>query len=166
MGNGQVNLNHGLGEDLDALRRTVSDFARQHIGPLAAEIDRTNEFPRHLWPRLGELGLLGVPVFVFHEGGEPIARRTFEQVARLSRGAYCPFDATSARQLKDLLSAVAVYASAALGWGEWLYRTVFVAPMPPGTDPRLPSLLFALAFVATWWCIVVAMRRMGVRIRL
>ncbi|MBX3713082.1 MAG: DUF1624 domain-containing protein [Lysobacter sp.] len=63
-------------------------------------------------------------------------------------------------------SAVAVYASAALGWGEWLYRTAFVAPMPPDTDPRLPSLLFALAFVATWGCIVVAMRRMGVRIRL
>ncbi len=59
----------------------------------------------------GELGLLGVPVFVFHEGGEPVARRTFEQVARLSRGAYCPFDADSARQLTDLLSAVAVYAA-------------------------------------------------------
>lgn len=63
-------------------------------------------------------------------------------------------------------SAIAVYASAALGWGEWLYRAVFVAAMPDGTDPRLPSLLFALAFVATWWCVVVAMRRMGVRIRL
>lgn len=63
-------------------------------------------------------------------------------------------------------SAIAVYASAALGWGEWLYRAVFVAAMPDGTDPRLPSLLFALAFVATWWCVVVAMRRMGARIRL
>jgi hypothetical protein len=59
----------------------------------------------------GELGLLGVPVFMFHEGGEPVARRAFEQIARLSGGAYCPFDASSAQQLKDLLSAVAVFAA-------------------------------------------------------
>jgi predicted acyltransferase len=63
-------------------------------------------------------------------------------------------------------SAIVVYASAALGWGEWLYRRGFVAAMPEGGDPRLPSLLFALAFVATWWLVVAAMRRMGVRIRL
>jgi len=61
--------------------------------------------------KAGELGLLGVPVFVFHEGGEPVARRAFEQIARLSGGAYCPFDASSAQQLKELLSAVAVYAA-------------------------------------------------------
>jgi hypothetical protein len=59
----------------------------------------------------GELGLLGVPVFLFHEGGDPVVRRAFEQIARLSGGAYCPFDAASAQQLRDLLSAVAVYAA-------------------------------------------------------
>lgn len=59
----------------------------------------------------GELGLMGVPVFVFQEGHDPIAARAFQQIARLSGGAYCPFDAGSARQLKDLLSAVAVYAA-------------------------------------------------------
>jgi hypothetical protein len=59
----------------------------------------------------GELGLLGVRVFVFHEGGEPNARRTFKQIAQLTGGAYCPFDAGSARQLRTLLSAVAVYAA-------------------------------------------------------
>jgi hypothetical protein len=52
-----------------------------------------------------------VPLFVFHEGGDPVVRRAFEQIARLSGGAYCPFDAASARQLRDLLSAVAVYAA-------------------------------------------------------
>lgn len=61
--------------------------------------------------RAGELGLLGVPVFVFQEGGDPVVRGAFEQIARLSGGAYCPFDAGSARQLRDLLSAVAVYAA-------------------------------------------------------
>ncbi|MDA1133025.1 MAG: VWA domain-containing protein [Proteobacteria bacterium] len=59
----------------------------------------------------GELGIRGVPVFVFQEGGEPLARTTFQQIARLSRGAWCRFDSSSARQLRDLLSAVAVYAA-------------------------------------------------------
>ena len=59
----------------------------------------------------GELGLVGVPVFMFHEGREPKAERTFKEIARLSRGAYCPFDTGSARQLRELLTAVAVYAT-------------------------------------------------------
>lgn len=61
--------------------------------------------------KAGELGLLKVPVFLFHEGGDPIVAKAFQQIARLSGGAYCPFDSSSARQLRDLLSAVAVYAS-------------------------------------------------------
>lgn len=61
--------------------------------------------------KAGELGLLGVPVFIFQEGGDPIVRSAFQQIARLSKGAYCPFDSGSARQLRDLLSAVAVYAA-------------------------------------------------------
>lgn len=59
----------------------------------------------------GQLGLLGVPAFVFHEGREPNAERAFRQIAKLTRGAYCHFDASSAQQLRDLLSAVAVYAA-------------------------------------------------------
>ncbi len=51
-----------LGEDIDLLRQTVRDFAAAEIAPLAAEIDQSNRFPRELWPRLGELGLLGVTV--------------------------------------------------------------------------------------------------------
>ena len=59
----------------------------------------------------GRLGLLGVPVFMFHEGSDPIAAKAFREVARLSGGAYCSFDASSARQLRDLLSAVAVFVA-------------------------------------------------------
>jgi len=51
-----------LGEDVDALRETVSRFSAGEIAPRADEIDRQNEFPRDLWPRLGELGVLGVTV--------------------------------------------------------------------------------------------------------
>ena len=52
----------GLGEDLDRLRLSVSGFARDKIAPRAAEIDRSNAFPRDLWPQMGDLGLLGITV--------------------------------------------------------------------------------------------------------
>jgi hypothetical protein len=64
-----------------------------------------------LCAQAGELGLLGVPMFMFQEGHEPKAERGFREIARLTRGAYCPFDAGSARQLRELLAAVAVYAT-------------------------------------------------------
>ena len=59
----------------------------------------------------GVLGIHGVPAFMFHEGDDARARLGFRQIAKLTKGAYCPFDAGSARQLRDLLSAVAVYAA-------------------------------------------------------
>ena len=55
-------LNFGLGDTADMLRDTVQSFAADHIAPRADEIDRSNQFPRDLWPRLGELGLLGITV--------------------------------------------------------------------------------------------------------
>ena len=59
----------------------------------------------------GQLGLLGLPVFVFHEGGDRTASRLFPQIAKLTRGAYCRFDRTSPDQLRKLLGAVAAYAA-------------------------------------------------------
>ena len=53
-------LNFELGETLDILRESVATFAAREIAPRAAAIDRSNEFPRDLWPRLGALGLLGI----------------------------------------------------------------------------------------------------------
>src|SRR5579864_126470 len=55
-------LDFDLGSDVDMLRDTVSGFAQDKIAPRAAEIDRSNQFPRELWPQLGELGLLGITV--------------------------------------------------------------------------------------------------------
>jgi isovaleryl-CoA dehydrogenase len=52
----------GLGPDVDALRDTVENFSRDRIAPRADEIDRTNTFPRDLWPELGQMGLLGITV--------------------------------------------------------------------------------------------------------
>ena len=55
-------LNFQLGEDIDALRDTVRDFAQAEIAPRAAEIDRNDQFPMDLWPKMGALGVLGVTV--------------------------------------------------------------------------------------------------------
>ncbi|HEX9320575.1 MAG TPA: isovaleryl-CoA dehydrogenase [Xanthobacteraceae bacterium] len=52
----------GLGEHVDALRDSVQSFTADRIAPRAEEIDRTNKFPRDLWPELGQLGLLGITV--------------------------------------------------------------------------------------------------------
>jgi isovaleryl-CoA dehydrogenase len=55
-------LDFGLGSEIDMLRDTVRGFSQDKIALQAAEIDRTNKFPRELWPQLGELGLLGITV--------------------------------------------------------------------------------------------------------
>ena len=55
-------LNFDLGETADMIRDTVMSFASDHVAPLAAEVDRTDKFPRHLWPMMGELGLHGITV--------------------------------------------------------------------------------------------------------
>jgi isovaleryl-CoA dehydrogenase len=57
-----LEFNFGLGEDIDLLRETVRSFASEEIAPRAEQIDRSNQFPRDLWPRLGEMGLLGITV--------------------------------------------------------------------------------------------------------
>ncbi len=55
-------FNFDLGETADAIRQSVFDFSQQEIAPRAAEIDRDNEFPRDLWPKMGALGLHGLTV--------------------------------------------------------------------------------------------------------
>src|SRR5882724_8458577 len=55
-------LNFDLGEDINALREAVGDFAQNEIAPRASEIDRSDQFPMDLWRKMGELGVLGVTV--------------------------------------------------------------------------------------------------------
>ncbi|HUH37502.1 MAG TPA: VWA domain-containing protein, partial [Spongiibacteraceae bacterium] len=57
------------------------------------------------------LGLRGLPLFIFQEGDDPAVTQCFQQMARLSRGAWARFDASSAHTLRALLEAVATYAS-------------------------------------------------------
>jgi len=60
--NAQRMFNFDLGETADAIRETVRDFSQKEIAPRAGEIDKTNQFPRDLWPKLGALGLHGITV--------------------------------------------------------------------------------------------------------
>ena len=55
-------MNFGLGETAEMIRDSVASFSSERIAPIAAEIDQANQFPRHLWPELGKLGLLGITV--------------------------------------------------------------------------------------------------------
>src|SRR5579859_3335724 len=66
--NQMASLDFDLGEDCDLLRDTVRSFAADRIAPRAAEIDRSNEFPRDLWPEMGALGLHGITVEEEHGG--------------------------------------------------------------------------------------------------
>jgi hypothetical protein len=96
--------------------RKVLSHARQEAAskPVNALVyvgDCMEEEIDDLCGRAGELALLGVPVFLFQEGDDRRAEQAFREIARLTKGAYCRFDAGSAAQLKDLLSAVAVYAA-------------------------------------------------------
>jgi hypothetical protein len=93
------------------LSHAIKETGKRKVDAVIFVGDAMEEDIDRLCHLAGELGLLGVPVFLFHEGGDPVVRRAFEQIARLSGGAYCPFDAGSAQQLRDLLSAVAVYAA-------------------------------------------------------
>ena len=63
-------LNHDLGETVDIVRETVRQFTSAEIAPRAEEIDHSNEFPRDLWPRLGDLGLLGITVSEEYGGAD------------------------------------------------------------------------------------------------
>ncbi|MGE5547222.1 MAG: VWA domain-containing protein [Solirubrobacterales bacterium] len=93
------------------LRHTLDETAKARVNALAFVGDCMEEDVDLLCRLAGELGLSGVPVFLFHEGDDPAAARAFAQIAKLSGGACCRFDASAPGQLRDLLSAVAVFAA-------------------------------------------------------
>ncbi len=93
------------------LKHALAESKRQKINAVVFVGDCMEEDIDALCHKAGELGLLGVPVFIFHEGRDRKAAEAFRQIARLTHGACCPFDANSAQQLRELLSAVAVYAA-------------------------------------------------------
>lgn len=108
---GRVTCRGGYTQISRILKHCIAETKRRRVNALVYVGDCMEEKVDDLAQLAGELGVLGVPCFVFQEGAEPQARMAFRQIAQLSGGAYCSFDANSARSLRDLLSAVAVYAA-------------------------------------------------------
>ena len=106
-----VQCQAGLTQIRKLLRHALDESARQPVSALVMVLDCMEEDPDKLAALAGQLGLLRVPVFVFQEGFEPTAERVFRDIARLSGGAFSRFDADSPEQLRQLLTAVAVYAA-------------------------------------------------------
>jgi hypothetical protein len=93
------------------LSHARQEHARQPVQALVFVGDAMEEKIDDLCVAAGELGLLGVPVFMFQEGYDAVAENAYREIARLSRGAYCRFDIGAAHELAELLRAVAAYAA-------------------------------------------------------
>lgn len=107
----RVSCRGGYTQIEKVLHQAIQQTKQKKVQALVFVGDCIEEDVDQVCQLAGELGMLGVPAFLFHEGAEPVAQRAFKQIARLTGGAYCSFDATSAGQLRDLLRAVAVYAA-------------------------------------------------------
>ena len=101
----------GLTQIARVLRHTLEEHRQEKVSALVFVGDCVEENPDILCDLAGQLGLCGVPLFVFQEGYDPDAEPIFRELARLSGGAWCRFDQSSAGQLRELLAAVAVYAA-------------------------------------------------------
>ena len=97
-----------IGKVLTHARR---ESEKRRISALVYVGDAVEEPIDDLAGRAGELALLGVPAFLFQEGDDPAATRAFAEIARLTKGAACRFGPGSAAELRELLTAVAVYAA-------------------------------------------------------
>lgn len=93
------------------LRYAVDQRRESRIDAVVFVGDCCEEDVEQIGHEAGQLGLLGLPVFVFQEGDDRVASRLFPQIAKLTRGAWCKFDRNSPDQLKRLLGAVAAYAA-------------------------------------------------------
>jgi hypothetical protein len=97
-----------IGKVLSHARR---EYAKQRVQAMVFVGDAMEERIDDLCQAAGELGLLGVPAFMFQEGNDAVAENAYREIARLTRGAYCRFDTGAAHQLGELLRAVAAYAA-------------------------------------------------------
>ena len=93
------------------LSHARAEHGRRPVQALVFVGDAMEEPIDTLCAAAGELGLLGVPVFMFQEGHDPVAENAYREIARLSHGAWCRFDAGAAHELRELLRAVAAYAA-------------------------------------------------------
>jgi hypothetical protein len=107
----QIVCNAGQTQIEKILAHAQKETKLLRVSALVFVGDAMEENPDTLAREAGELGRLGVPAFMFQEGRDPDAEQVFRGIARLTHGAYCRFDPGAARQLAELLRAVAVYAA-------------------------------------------------------
>ncbi len=93
------------------LRHVRSEAGRSPLKVLVYVGDAMEEPIDDLCAVAGELGLLGIKAFMFHEGHDPDAARAFQEIARLTDGAYARFDTSAPQALVELLRAAAAYAA-------------------------------------------------------
>jgi len=96
---------------LRVLKHVKQEAAAGKVNACVYIGDAMEESIDHLAHVAGEIGLLGIPFFMFQEGRDPAAETGFREISRLTQGAYFRFGADSARILRELLAAVAVYAA-------------------------------------------------------
>jgi len=106
-----VSCHGGLTQIGKVLAHALEECKKRRVNALVYVGDCMEEQVDRLCARAGELALLGVPVFLFQEGDNAAAEGAFREIARLTKGAWCRFDRGSAKQLRELLTAVAVYAA-------------------------------------------------------
>ncbi|PLX36843.1 MAG: hypothetical protein C0606_13655 [Hyphomicrobiales bacterium] len=107
----QIDCRGGHTQIRKVLAHALSETRKEKVSALIYVGDCMEEDVDDLAQKAGELGMLGVPVFLFQDGGDPEAEAAFREIARLSKGAYCRLDAGSAHRLGELLRAVAAYAA-------------------------------------------------------
>ncbi len=107
----QVRCAGGQTQIQRVLSHCLDEHRRKKIQGLIFVGDAMEENPDKLCDLAGKMGISKIPAFMFQEGHDLLTQRTFKEVARLSGGAYAPFNLSSAGELKSLLSAVAVYAA-------------------------------------------------------
>ena len=108
---GRIRCEAGTTQIARLLKLAINEHKAARLNAMVFVGDCMEEDPDQLTRLAGQLGINGVPVFVFQDGHDPIAEKTFREIARLTRGVWCRFDASSPDQLRDLLCGVAVYAA-------------------------------------------------------
>jgi hypothetical protein len=106
-----IEVRGGLTQIGKVLAHARRESKRQRVQAMVFIGDAIEEDVDAVCAKAGELGLLGVPVFVFQEGRDAKVEAAFREIARLTRGAYARFDQSAVGELAALLKAVAVYAA-------------------------------------------------------
>jgi hypothetical protein len=107
----KIDVRGGATQIVKVLRHATKEARGAKVGVLVFVGDAFEEGANAALAAAGELALAGVKAFMFQEGENPIAARVFAEIARLTGGAYCAFDAGAAHRLEALLRAAAAYAA-------------------------------------------------------